>query len=96
MRRAAKVDANQSEIVSALRRVDANVLIVSQLKNAFDILVGFRDELFIMEIKDGTKPPSQRYLTDGEMQCKNNFERVGVPYYVVNSINEALKVIGAI
>jgi len=63
--RAAKVDSNQPEIVKALRKIGASVLITSQLKNAFDILVGYRDQLFIIEIKDGTLPPSKRKLSPG-------------------------------
>lgn len=93
MRRAAKVDANQSEIVAALRKRGAAVLIVSQLKNAFDILVGFNGRLFIMEIKDGNKPPSAQRLTDGELKSKALFESVGVKYHVINSVESALETI---
>lgn len=93
MKRAARVDANQPQIVEALRKVGATVLITSQLKNAFDILVGYKGNLFIMEIKDGTKPPSQRRLTDGEIKCKTDFNRVGVTYHISNSIDEALDII---
>ena len=93
MIRAAKVDSNQSEIVKALRKVGATVLIISQLKNAFDILVGYRGNLFIIEIKDGTLSPSRRKLTPGEIKCKTNFERVGVTYHIANSVDEALDII---
>jgi hypothetical protein len=93
MRRAAKVDENQPKIVQALRRIGCTVLITSQLKNAFDILVGFQGRLFIMEIKDGDKPPSARKLSEGEQKCKADFERVNVPYYVVNSVEDAVDVV---
>lgn len=93
MIRAAKVDSNQSEIVKALRKVGATVLITSQLKNAFDILVGYRTRLFIIEIKDGRLVPSKRKLSDGENKCKTNFERVGVTYHIANSVDEALNII---
>jgi hypothetical protein len=96
VRRAARVDANQPEIVEALRAVGAHVLHTHQLKNAFDILVGFRGQLYIMEIKDGNKPPSRHKLTDGEEQCADGFAAVGVDYYVVLSVEDALRVIGAI
>lgn len=91
MRRAARVDDNQKQIVEALRRVGASVLITSQLKNAFDILVGYKGINYIMEIKDGNKPPSQRKLTKGEQNFKDNWK--GGEYYIVNSINEALNII---
>lgn len=93
MRRAAKTDNNQSEIVKALRQCGAFVLITSQLKNAFDILVGYRGKLFIIEIKDGNKPPSQRKLTEGELICKQGFESVGINYHVITSVDEAIELI---
>ena len=93
MRRAAKVDENQSVIVKALRRIGCTVLITSQLKNAFDLLVGYDGKLFIMEVKDGEKPPSQRKLSEGEQKCADDFERVNVPYNVVNSIDEAVELV---
>lgn len=95
MRRAAKVDSNQTEIVNALRGVGATVLLTHQLKNAFDLLVGYRGQLFIVEVKDGKKVPSKRKLTDGETGCKADFERVGVAYHIVESTEQALKLIGA-
>jgi len=93
MIRAAKVDRNQPEIVKTLRKAGATVLITSQLKNAFDILVGYRGKLMIVEIKDGEKPKSQRKLSDGELKCKESFNRAGVQYYVINSIDEALNLL---
>lgn len=91
MRRAARVDVNQKEIVAALRRCGASVLVVSSLPNCFDILVGFKGVNYIMEIKDGNKPPSQRKLTQGELKFKESWK--GGKYYIVNSVDEALKII---
>jgi len=93
MIRAAKVDSNQPQIVKALRKLGATVLITSQLKNAFDILVGYRSRLFIIEIKDGSLVPSKRKLSDGEIKCKTDFERAGVTYHIANSVDEALNII---
>lgn len=94
MRTAARVDANQKEIVKGLRGMGAAVLVTSQLKNAFDILVGFRGKLYIMEIKDGTRPPSGRKLTPGEESTSEMFKRVGIKYHIIKDVDEALKVIG--
>ena len=64
MRRAAKIDANQPEIVSALRSVGATVAVTSTVGQGFpDICVGFRGRSILMEVKDGDKPPSERKLT---------------------------------
>lgn len=93
MIRNAKVDANQNEIVKALRKIGATVIITSQLKNAFDILVCYRGKIYIVEIKDGDKPPSARKLSEGEMKCKEAVEAVGCNYNVVTNINEALNLL---
>lgn len=95
MRRAAKIDANQTEIVKTFRRLGATVLITAQLKNAFDLLVGHAGNLYIVEVKDGSKTPSQRKLSDGELKCKQNFELVGVKYHVIKSVEEAIELINS-
>lgn len=91
--RIAKVDSNQKDIVKLLRSVGACVLHTHTLKNAFDILVGYKGRLYIVEIKDGEKPPSQRKLTSGELKCKSDFNNVGVTYHVINNEEEALKML---
>lgn len=93
MRKAARTDANQSEIVSALRKAGAVVIVVSQLKNFCDILVAYRGRIHIMEIKDGSLPPSARKLTEGELKCKESIESVGCEYNVVLSVDDAIKII---
>ena len=52
MRRAARVDANQEAIVSALRAAGAYVWIVGL---PVDLLVGFRGHTFLVEIKTNSK-----------------------------------------
>ena len=52
MRRAARVDANQEAIVSALRAAGADVWIIGL---PVDLLVGFRNHTYLMEIKVGPK-----------------------------------------
>ena len=52
MRYAARVDANQDQIVSALRAAGAYVWIIGL---PVDLLVGFRGHTFLMEVKDGSK-----------------------------------------
>lgn len=64
MRRAAKIDANQPEIVAALRSLGATVAITSTVGQGFpDICVGYRGRSILMEVKDGSRPPSERKLT---------------------------------
>lgn len=67
MRFAAKVDANHPEVVKALRGAGANVLSLAAVgKGCPDLLVLFRGRYQLFEVKDGTKPPSQRRLTPAQ------------------------------
>ena len=52
MRYAARVDANQEQVVSALRAAGAYVWIIGL---PVDLLVGFRGPTFLVEIKSGSK-----------------------------------------
>ena len=94
MRRAAKIDSNQPQIVKALRRSGAFVILTSQLKNAFDLLVIYRGTIYIVEVKDGEKVKSKRKLTEGEMLCQHGVESHGAKYHIIESVDDALKMIG--
>jgi hypothetical protein len=52
MRRAARVDANQAEIVKALRDAGAYVWIIGL---PVDLLVGYNNHTFLVEVKDGPR-----------------------------------------
>ena len=52
IRRAARVDANQAQVVSALRAAGAYVWIIGL---PVDLLVGYKNHTFLVEIKDGPK-----------------------------------------
>ena len=95
-----KVDKNQPLIVKQLRRVGCTVLLCHSLKNAFDILVGYKGVLYMMEIKNPEALPKvydrdrlEKELSDGERKCMNDFKKSDVPYHIVATIDEALKVI---
>ena len=88
MRRAARVDDNQSQIVDALRAIGATVRVVTQGGGLPDLLVGFRGHTILMEVKDGDKPPSKRALTPAEQKFFDEWR--GGLVVVVNSIDEAI------
>ncbi len=52
MRYAARVDANQDQIVSALRAAGAYVWIIGL---PVDLLVGYKGHTFLVEVKNGSK-----------------------------------------
>lgn len=93
MRRAAKVDRTQPEIVKALRQCGAIVLIISQLKNCADCIVYYRGKTYTVEIKDGKLPPSARKLTEGEQEFKAKIESLGCKYHIIESIDDAIKML---
>ena len=94
MRRAAKVDANQSDIVAALRAVGASVQPLHSVgQGCPDLMVGYRGQTFALEIKDGSLPPSARKLTDAQVEWHSQWRG---QVAVVNSVREALIAIGAL
>jgi len=86
-RRAARCDANQPEIVKAFRDLGWYVLIISQLKNCCDIIVSKKGRTIAVEIKDGSKPPSQQKLSTGELKFKNEWQG---EYMIVNCVEDIL------
>ena len=92
MRRAAKVDDNQAEIVAALRRAGCSVCILSGVGNGCpDLSVGLRGVTYLLEVKDGSKCPSKRRLTAGEQQWHEKWRG---HVAVVNSVDDALDAVG--
>lgn len=94
MRRANKIDANQNDIVAALRKAGATVRIISQGEGIPDLLVGFRGETMLFEVKDGDKPPSARQLTPAEKKFFD--EWTGGICAIVESVGDALELLEGI
>lgn len=64
---AKRTDANQREIVAALRKCGASVFILSEVgKGCPDLLIGLCGKNYLGEVKDGAKPPSGQRLTEKE------------------------------
>lgn len=92
MRQAAKTDRNQTEIVEALRKSGAVVHSLAAVgKGMPDLLAGFKGKVYLIEIKDGKKPPSARKLTPDQQVWHSNWS--GGNLYVVNDVEEALNII---
>jgi len=89
-RRAARVDTNQPEIVKAFRDLGWYVLIISQLKNCCDIIVSKNGRTIAVEIKDGSKPPSQQRLSQGEIKFKKEWQG---EYALITSIDDVTELI---
>lgn len=64
MKYAARADANQSDIVKALRAIGASVTPTHTVGKGFpDLVVGFRGRTVLFEVKDPAQPASKRRLT---------------------------------
>ena len=91
MRKAAKTDRNQIEIVDALRQIGASVQSLAATgKGCPDLLVGYRGINYLMEIKDGDKVPSARKLTIDQKHWHSVWRG---SVHIVKSLNEALKIL---
>ena len=90
-RRAARVDANQNEIVTMLRKMGYSVAITSDCGKGFpDIVVGRSGRNYLFEIKDGNKPPSAQKLTDAEQQFADTWKG---QYNVITCLDDAIKIL---
>jgi len=91
-RRAAKVDANQPEIVTALRNVGCTVQHLHNTgEGCPDLLVGYRGHNYLVEVKDGAKPPSARRLTPDQVKWHGSW-RGSVT--VACNVSEAFEAVG--
>lgn len=91
--KAAAVDANQPSIVGYLRAIGASVTPLHRVgQGCPDLAVGYQGVNYLIEVKDGDKPPSKRALTDPQKAWHSAWRgQVGI----ANNIEEALEIIGA-
>ena len=95
MRRAAKVDANQEAVVSALRAAGATVQSLAAVgKGVPDLLVGHKGKTLLIEVKDGRKAPSAQRLTEDQLRWHGAWK--GGSLAVVDGPEAALRMLGVI
>ena len=67
MRLKARTHYNQKLIVDQLRKLGVSVAITSMMGKGFpDLVLGYQNKNFLIELKDGAKPKSQKGLTMDE------------------------------
>ena len=94
MRRAAKIDGNQPEIVKAFRKFGCSVLLLHMVGGGCpDIAVGKNKKTVLVEIKDPNKVLSKRELTKEE--AKFHSEWLG-SLLVVESLEDVINVVRAL
>lgn len=78
----------------ALRTAGAAVTDTSGIGEGFpDLVVSYRNRWFLIEVKDGSKPPSARKLRGGQ---KTWAAKQHADVHVVKSLEEALSVLGVV
>lgn len=87
MRRAARTDANQTEIVEYIRSIGGLVLHLHTLKNCCDLLVGFRGDIHLFEIKTDDR----KKLTQGEAQFFEDW--MGYSLHVITGIEDVKRIL---
>lgn len=84
-----RADNNQAEIVNALRSVGVTVHITSQVGKGFpDLVCGIFGKNFLIEVKN---PDTKGKLRASQEIFRDKWKG---KIYVVNTVDEALKVIG--
>ena len=83
MRRAARVDDNQADIVAALRKIGASVYVIGL---PVDLLCGYRGRSIALEVKSGKNweltPTQKAFFRDFKGEA-----------YIVDSVKAALKAV---
>ena len=92
--RANRKDENHKSVVAHAQSLGFGTLDVSMMKNFCDEIWIRSGMVFFIEIKDGSKPPSARQLTDGEVGFKRKLEAMGGYYKLIESnedVNELFR-----
>jgi len=89
VREARRVDANQQEIVNTLRDCCCVVEVTSDVGRGFpDLVVRTpRGSVYLVEVKDGAKRPSEQALTDAQVAFSR---RWGDSYRVIKTRSQAI------
>lgn len=92
--RARRTDANQQDIMDALRQIGASVQSLHKVGDGCpDIAAAYANKNLFLEIKDGNQPPSKRRLTPAESEWQKAW--MG-PVVTVTSVSEAVKAVMAL
>ena len=90
--RAARTDANHEAVVKALREAGATVQSLASVgKGVPDLLVGFKSQTMLMEVKDSAKPASKRRLTEDQLRWHGSWR--GGPLAIVDSPESAISML---
>lgn len=86
-----RTDSNQKEVFKVFRDMGCTVLNLSNVGACCDCLVAVSPtRQILIEIKDGSKPQSQRKLTRSEAKFHDEWKG---ELYIINNIHEAIALV---
>lgn len=89
---ARKTDANHKSIADALRRVGFEVVDFSSMgRGVPDLWACKAGRAIWVEVKDGSKPPSARQLTEAQQHFHEKCQRQGIEIVTVTSVEDAVR-----
>lgn len=92
LRRAARVDANQADLVREFRGLGG---LWVPAGHPIDAWCGWRGRWLAVEVKDGNKSPSRQKLTDDQIEFIRTCTAYRLPVAVVTDIHELLTAFGS-
>ena len=88
---ARRVDGNQSEVRQALEAIGCSVCDLSGVGGGVnDLLIGYRGKNVLIEVKDGSKPPSARKLTPAQVIFQAGWRG---QYGIATTVDEAIDIV---
>lgn len=87
LRRAARVDANQADLVREFRGLGG---LWVPAGHPIDAWCGWRGRWLAVEVKDGNKPPSRQKLTDDQIDFIRTCAACRLPVAVVRTLDDLL------
>jgi Holliday junction resolvase len=94
-----RTDRNQQDVIDALRKAGCSVLSLANVgQGCPDLLCGLAGKNWLIEVKDGTKPPSRQKLTPAQERFHEFHVEHPEKYWngqkaVVTTVHEALAVV---
>ena len=90
MRRAARKDDNHGTIADVFLALDCSVLDISATPCGFDVVVGYKTQAILVEIKNPEQPLSKQKLTPNEFSAHLNWRG---PKAIVSTNEHAIAVV---
>jgi Holliday junction resolvase len=89
MRRRARTDANHAEIREALRACGWTVIDTSRAGSGFpDLVAAKAGRIELIEVKDGSKPPSAQKATTDECRVFSQLAKAGVQVRTITAVEQ--------